>query len=535
MAIGAPLNALGSAGSAVGGPAVDALQKLAKALTDVGKAVEVALLPALKVVAELGKAVLAPVFRDLGERLRFVGDVVKFTVAGAFEKVGEVARRVGANWTELKSQLAAVGLTAVGAGGLLAGAFGPAFAALAGAAAIAVTKFTAALREAGYLDKLADAAKRVSGAVGSYLKDAGGAAVNAVASVGKALGSVATLAGAAAGAAAGLGLALKGLVEKANPVVAEQFTLALNDLLAVVGQALTPVFKLVTEVVRMAGDTLAGFAKDVGSTLGTVLRPVIDVLGVVFDIVGRIGQSLAKAFEAAAPALEAIGQAVLATVQAVQPLVNLLIDSLGGALGAALGALGDVLTAVVPYVAAFARVVGDLLATVVRWVREALAFVGIDLPEGGPGRREGDSVGAAVRSASTTDVESVLKKARENAFSLGTASADPARRTASAAEELKKKADQIYERLGEILTDLPDKLARAILGDTITDAVEGAFDAIGDAKNAALDAGRGALTAVGLRDEDKPGGAFDDIVKRADEFRRRVRGEGPGVVGGGDF
>ena len=343
--------------------------------------------------------------------------------------------------------------------------------------------------------------------------------------VGKALGSLGTAATAAVSGVIELGKALSHMVGLANPVIASQFALALNDLMAVIGQALIPVFKLLTELVRAWADTVITYASDMGATVGQILRPFVDVIKVGFDLLGRVGQQFAKLLDAVGPAVQSIGAVVLQVVEAFAPLVNLVVELLGGALGAALKVLGAAVEAIAPVLIALAKVVGQVVSWIVGGIRELLGWLGIDL-EDRAGTKPGASVGAATRQASTTDVESVIRKARENAFTLGTASSDPTRKSAGHLESLDKKADRIIE----LFREMPEKIARAILGDGIVDAVEGAVDTLVEAKDAVLDAGRSALTFVGLREEDKPGGAFDDILRRADEFRARVARDGGGGV-----
>lgn len=308
-----------------------------------------------------------------------------------------------------------------------------------------------------WLQGLAGSVRDVAAHLGQTLPAALGKTLNAF----KGLGAVA---GVAAGASAGLGLALGALVSKANPAVYQQFTLALNDLLAVVGAAAVPLLKLLTEVVRAFADTLTTFLGDVGGALATVLRPFVDVLKVVFEVVGQVRQSLAKVVEAVAPALATLGNALAEILKAIRPLVTLLIDVVGGALAAVFGALADVVEAAVPYLTAFVRVVGDLIDFLARGVREVLALIGIDLPESGPGARAGSSVGAAVRSAQISDVSSVIQQAQISSYSLGAASGmDPSAKTAAAAESIKKRVDEIYEQILGAPKKIANELA-AVLG-----------------------------------------------------------------------
>lgn len=554
--LGAPLTAATSAGGAIGGAAADVLAKFRDALKDVAKVVEATAVPALKAFGDVVQVALIPA-------LKGVADLVKTSVVGSFQVLTAALKPFGPVATAAAGALGVVGAAlkpltdrllfvadtvkafASNALGLLASAFKPVTDRLLFAADV-VKAFAGnvggVLRDTfgglagkvgGWLSPVAEPLKRVASAVGGYLGGIGSAVQKAVGSIGSALGSMASAAGVAVGAVVAIGMAMKEMVKSANPVVAEQFTFALNDLMAVVGQALVPVFRIVTDIVRALADTLVTFSASVGGSFATVMEPMKTAFGILFDVVGRVGQAIAAIASKTGPALGSIFEALGAIATALQPIMNLLVDMLAGVLGGALGALADVIKAIVPYVHAFADVLGRAVKWIADGVRELLALIGIDLPEGGPGTREGASVGAATRSASTTDVESVLKKARESAYSLGTASReDPARRTASAAEEIRATSREILAKLN----DLPERLARAIAGDTIVDAVEyvaesaeGMVDAVGDLKN-------GVLGAVGLREDRTGGGAVTGEMKAiADRLAKLRWSDGSGAVAGGDF
>lgn len=459
-AITAPVAALGNAGAGLKGPALDALKELAEVLKDVGRAVEVSLLQPLKLVADALKVAVAP-------PLKLVADGLK--------AVGESAKWLAGQWSEVSTAVFAVGTVAAGVGAMLAGAAAPALAlftiSLSAVAARIGSEFLPQLAAAG--KTLLDVGAGVGWLAGQFA----GKLVSA-------LGAVASFAGKAAEQAISLGQSLGQMVAKANPVAFAQFQLAVDDLQAVLGQALLPVFRVVADVVRAAGDTLVTFAGSVGSSVGAVLQPLGEVVKVVFDLAGRIGQAFAGLLEIVAPHLATLGQVFVAVAEAVAPLVTLLVELVGGALGEALKLLGGLLEMVIPPVVAFARAIGDVVKWVVDGVKQLLAMIGIDLGDSKPGTAKGGSVGAATRQASTTDIDSVLRKARENAFSLGKgAGADPATKTASAAESMKARADEIHKwlttDLPNILKSLPVELAKAIANGAV-DAASAAGDYLGD-------------------------------------------------------
>jgi len=525
-AITAPVAALGNAGAGLKGPALDALKELAEVLKDVGRAVEVSLLQPLKLVADALKVAVAP-------PLKLVADGLK--------AVGESAKWLAGQWSEVSTAVFAVGTVAAGVGAMLAGAAAPALAlftiSLSAVAARIGSEFLPQLAAAG--KTLLDVGMGVGRLAGQFA----GKLVSA-------LGAVASFAGKAAEQAISLGQSLGQMVAKANPVAFAQFQLAVDDTVAVLGQALLPIFRIVTDVVRAAGDTLVTFASSVGNSVGAILRPLGEVVKVVFDLAGRIGQAFAGLLEIVAPHLATLGEVFVAVAEAVAPLVTLLVELVGGALGEALKLLGGLLEMVIPPVLGLARAVGDLVKWVVEGVKSLLSMVGIDLPGSKPGTEKDGSRGAAVRSASTTDIDSVLRKARENAFSYGKAAGeDLPKKTLSTMESMKLRADEIYKwisnDLPNILVRMPFDLAKAIAGGA-ADAASAAGDYLGDKADdlgaslgvvdpsAKLDIGRlsaadraGAMAGARTYRET---GSVEAALKAASEARARAGTDGSGTV-----
>ena len=298
----------------------------------------------------------------------------------------------------------------------------------------------------------------VSGAAGKVGK--------ALGSVGKAVGAMATAAGGATQAIIGIGQQMVQFVSLASPATVQLFTRALEDMQGVIGQALTPILELVTEVIRAAADTLAGLAP-IGQAVATAIRPLIGLLKVWYELEGRIGQAIGRVVEALSPAIAAIGEALVAIVTAVQPLLDLAIDFVAAGVAEAAKAVASAIGAVVPYVTAFARAVGDLAKYLATAVRELLALLGVKLPDD-PGTKPGSSVGAAVKGANVGSIESNIQKAMTSAFSLGSASATPEKRTATAAEAVSKRVDELYAEIkawpSQIKTWITVDLPAAIRG-----------------------------------------------------------------------
>lgn len=223
-----------------------------------------------------------------------------------------------------------------------------------------------------------DAASSALGGLGDAIKTLGVAAVGPTAAI------------------VGLGAALNGLVGKANPVVAEQFTRALDDLMAVIGQSLVPIFQtVVIPVVRMAGDALMQL-QPAFMALAAAMQPLVPVIGEVFTT--------------------------------------------------AIGVLAEIIKAAAPFVMVFARAIAEVVRFMSDGIKQLLSLIGIDLTP----VKAGASVGAAVRQVGHSSVEDVIKQAQRSAFSLGNASADPMAKMANMSEQIKARAEEILKFLQEL-------------------------------------------------------------------------------------
>jgi hypothetical protein len=359
------------------------------------------------------------------------------------------------------------GLPGMGAAPLAA--FGDALKSI-GAVAREIVPFVDSLHKS--FEKFGDWLRNNAGMVGRTLENLAGA-----------IGRIATVGAASAAAMTTFGSAITGIVAKANPAVAAQFTLALNDLLAVIGQALTPVLKIVTEVTRLFADTLLAVSDTVGGALTSVFQSLVPVIESMLEVFAEF--------------------AVIAA---------------------------EVLKAVAPLIVVVLKGFTDIFKWIAEKIKEVLALFGIST--GDVEVKKGASVGAAVRSASETSVEAVLSKARTSAYSLGTASMDPAAKTASAAEAIKARADAIYE----LIKGLPRDFANIIMGlfDSKEERDRKATErALMSPEARAMDAEVDRHKTVrALREmflEMGTGGAFGKEKKRRADAR--AGGDGPGVVG----
>lgn len=333
--------------------------------------------------------------------------------------------------------------------GRLAGGVGRAVFDRAGTAAGRVGRTIAT--KAGRVGRIAGVVGRAAGKAGG---GAAGVAGGAIGAAGKALVGLGVAAQAAGQAVLGAGQAMAGFVAKANPAALQMFERAVEDLTAVVGQALTPVFNLVTQGVRLLADALTPLAP-IGATIAQAMQPAIATSKIFADFLAQgIGQ-FGKVVAGVAPAFEAVGVAVLAVLEAFRPLFELLLDLAGGVLATAGKALATAVTAAVPYISAFAKAIGSVVEFVSRGVRDLLALVGINLPKA-EGLKEGSSVGAAVRQAQFGQVGDALRKAQTSAYTIGNAAANPQALIAQNTADLKKRADDIYDEI----RNLPENIAR---------------------------------------------------------------------------
>lgn len=423
------------------------------------------------------------------------------------------------------------------------------------------------------MDKVGGALKATAGAAVS-LWNAGSQALSAVNGVAMGMakfGSEAAKAGTALlrlpldileTAVSSIQMQVARFVKLANPAEFQRFQLAVDDLYASIGRALTPVLQAATDLFRSLGGALFGLNESgqraiqalaagtaamlTFAAAAVALQTVLSggVLPVVFAVIGGMS-GLIAASDAFRPALQSIGkvvggilesfgEALTQLLPAAQPIIDLIGDigriiaatiasysslfaSLApqiGALTAAFGVireafvkvveavqgvsieivssairtLADVMEMAAPYVAAFAKVVGQLVSDLIKWVA---SLFGLTLPTfTAPGSTPANNVGAAARSTSTGSVDDVLRKARESAFSLGTGANSAASTTATnttainqAIQQQQAKIDQIVASINSVVNDVkefPGKVATAIgnAADYVVEGITNALDAI---------------------------------------------------------
>jgi hypothetical protein len=164
---------------------------------------------------------------------------------------------------------------------------------------------------------------------GSFAERAGVSLQAGAEKVGAALsavGSVASAAGGLASSFVGVGKSVESFVAKANPSSVERFNIALEDVQAVLGQALTPVLDVVTEGVRLFGDFLTSILPS-ADEFKEILAPVSDLFGELREALAAVAPFVKDVLTVA---LKALGVALNIVLYPVKLLARFL-GSLFGA------------------------------------------------------------------------------------------------------------------------------------------------------------------------------------------------------------
>lgn len=345
------------------------------------------------------------------------------------------------------------------------------FAQLRGVVREYLTPITAAVKEAfapvgrivgSILGPVASAVAGVAARVGKAFTGTVDLLAGAFGSLTGVFGALAGKLGDVVGAVVGVGEQMARFVQLADPGVFILFQRAVMDLMATIGQGLSPILELVTGSVRAVADVFAALAP-VGKLVADALRPVFTAAQ---EVIRRFGASLARLM----PAVEALAR-VWAEVQlAIMPVVELIAD----VFAAVLRGLGAVIQTVAPYVVAFTRVVGELVKALVDWVSDLLG-----LPKFDPVKTDG-SVGAAVTQTRIGGVGDIGRQAYTSAFMMGPVE--------KADEQTARNTAQLLARVNEIAEILrnPGRSAR-----------QGTVAATG-ADNPTTVAGKAALVARSL-------------------------------------
>lgn len=151
------------------------------------------------------------------------------------------------------------------------------------------------------------------GGLGSGLKAIGSVAGVAAGGIGLAIGAFGSLAGvieAPVKMIQGLADALTGFVSLVNPGVVQQFTLAMNDTMAVLGQAFTPVLRSLTIIIERVGDAFAGLLPVVGPMFEAYAQFIADNTAALGELVAAYAPFIQLMTDALIPVLKEVSQAV---------------------------------------------------------------------------------------------------------------------------------------------------------------------------------------------------------------------------------
>lgn len=230
---------------------------------------------------------------------------------------------------------------------------------------------------------------------------------------------------------------IAGLVKIANPASFERFTWAMQDMMGVIGRALTPVLDGLTDVFRTLGGLL--------ETMRPAVMPVMDFIGKLLKLTAKLGEVIGGAL---APVFESIGNVlnsvlvpvfkVLESVfKVIAPIIKLVAIPLQ-VLGKLFEVLMETMEPVIGIIEEFANAIGMLGDAMTAGVSDLTKMLGLT-----DGKMK-SSVGAAVRGTQYSSIEDVGKRSSLAAFGQG--SGDPKLDEA-------KKTNEKLDKIGTILKD----------------------------------------------------------------------------------
>lgn len=284
-------------------------------------------------------------------------------------------------------------------------------------------------------------------------------------------------------------------VRFANPAKVQQWQIAVDDLWAVIGQALVPALDAARVVIRAVADgamaslskvisgvtsvfktdAFLSFVKRIASTVsgvvasfgpllagvGRALQPVFRVLEMNVAGFGELLVMVADVLGELTPILEAVANVWAEVVKALKPLASLAVQIFGGILTVFAKMASFWVSILEPIATWIIDKVGKFLEFVVRQIRAIYEFFGLTLPdyEKKAAGEPGQSVGASVRQASYSDPAADYRKAVTNALAIGTGGGDPMQKGISLLEKINSMLDgmkkgplsQIWDKIKELL------------------------------------------------------------------------------------
>lgn len=288
-----------------------------------------------------------------------------------------------------------------------------------------------------------------------------------------------------------------------SPVAVQQFNFAVRDMMAAIGEALTPVMNAAIPVVRFLGDVFAGIARQIQPLISGGLN----VVGELFQVLsGAIQQLIGQALAIMIPVWQTMVGVFQGLIPVLMPIINLIVQVAGVMLrfqagvlnlvlvplrlmGTVLGPIFELLSAALqPLLEGFTmlmdvfgavtgiigelasglgELIGDMLKGVFRifiesltmvtqmvrdfanWVRNLLGIADKD-----KSLEMGDSRGKAVVSTGQTSVAGLLSKMQTSAFALG--GANPQLETAKNTAKANDLLAGLAVKMGELGTNIKD-------------------------------------------------------------------------------
>lgn len=236
------------------------------------------------------------------------------------------------------------------------------------------------------------------------------------------------------GKLAGAGGSLAKFTDKFNPAIVQQFDFALNDLMAVFGDAFQPVLKAVTGVVRVLADTF--------ERMRPALDPILAVVARMIELFGKLAEPLAQVL---VPLLGLFGQ----LLENLVPIFEKLVDVI--------------------------REMAKAFVGVINWLIDKINWVIRNTPGIDDNRQlahlkfddlpHKSAFGKAYRGANRTDASSLGEQTRQAAFGQSInweqKTAQNTQKVADLMGDLLKKMDQIAED-GKRTQKAQERLAAAV-------------------------------------------------------------------------
>ncbi len=223
------------------------------------------------------------------------------------------------------------------------------------------------------------------------------------------------------GAVGAIGSAVSEFVRLSNPVYVQKFNMAMEDLMAVIGKALTPLLESSTTFVRGFADAISLMADPIANFLKAGLDPLMAIF--------KVG------VEMAAPFINIMNVFIKLLTEVARPfnkLTEIFVKLAAFPVEIFFDLLAKAMDVLIAPLTVMARLFGDLMDVIGKFVDKTLDSVRKLL---GITKIEGRSVGAAVRPAQIGSIEDYGKRAQQAAFSLGTA-AGPDVKTADFVEKI---------------------------------------------------------------------------------------------------